>query len=168
MHPAIINLDQADLEPLPQSIGPAGGTAQRYKQRSARIGKQLGARKLGYRLIALEPGMQSCPFHSHRVNEEMFHVLAGTGEIRIGEGRFPIRAGDIIACPPGGPETAHQIVNSSTGELRYLAISTQESPDICEYPDSDKFMVFDDANEAAPRFYTVGKKADAVDYWDGE
>lgn len=42
----------------------------------------------------------------------MFFVLQGTGEIRIGESTLPIRPGDVIACPAGGKETAHQIVNT--------------------------------------------------------
>ncbi|HEV8110827.1 MAG TPA: cupin domain-containing protein, partial [Burkholderiales bacterium] len=39
----------------------------------------------------------------------MFYVVEGSGEVRIGSETFPIRAGDIIACPPGGQDTAHQI-----------------------------------------------------------
>ena len=49
----------------------------------------------------------------------MFFVLHGSGEVRIGEARYPIRAGDIIACPAGGKETAHQIINTGNEELRY-------------------------------------------------
>jgi uncharacterized cupin superfamily protein len=43
----------------------------------------------------------------------------GSGKIRIGDETFPIRTGDIIACPAGGHETAHQIVNTGSQELRY-------------------------------------------------
>jgi hypothetical protein len=35
------------------------------------------------------------------------------------------RSGDVIACPAGGRETAHQIINTGTDELRYLAVSTK-------------------------------------------
>jgi len=172
MHPAILNLDQAELEPLPEAFAPTGDTADRYQQRQARIGQQLGAQKLGYRLYALEPGMRGSPFHSHRVNEEMFYIVAGEGEIRLGAERFPLRAGDVIACPPGGPEAAHQIINTSNAELRYLAVSTQQSPEICEYPDSGKYAVMDDfkvdAEGYASGFVAVARPADGVDYWDGE
>jgi uncharacterized cupin superfamily protein len=60
-------------------LAPTGETAGRYRQRMARVGQQLGAQKLGYRLYVLEPGMRGSPFHSHRVNEEMFYVVAGEG-----------------------------------------------------------------------------------------
>jgi hypothetical protein len=44
-------------------------------------------------------------------------VLEGEGEIRIGDAKHPIRKGDFIACPPGGPETAHQIINTGVPRL---------------------------------------------------
>ena len=172
MHPPILNLNQVELEPLPEAFAPTGVTAGRYQQRQARIGQQLGAQKLGYRLYALEPGMRGSPFHSHRVNEEMFYVVAGEGEVRLGNDRFAIRAGDVIACPAGGPEKAHQIINTSNGELRYLAVSTQQSPEICEYPDSGKYAVMDefkvDAEGNASGFVAIARPGDGVDYWDGE
>ncbi len=111
-------------------------------------------------------------FTSHRVNEEMFYVVAGAGEVRLGTERFPIRAGDVIACPSGGPEAAHQIINTSNAELRYLAVSTQQSPEICEYPDSGKYAVMDDfkvdAEGKASGFVAIARPGDGVDYWDGE
>ena len=172
MHPAILNLDQARLEPLPEALAPNGETAGRYQQRLAHIGQQLGAQKLGYRLYALEPGMRGSPFHSHRVNEEMFYIVAGEGQIRLGTERFAIRAGDVIACPPGGPEAAHQIINTSNGELRYLAVSTQQSPEICEYPDSGKYAVMDhfkmDEEGNASGFVAIARQSGGVDYWEGE
>ena len=41
--------------------------------------------------------------------------------------------------PRGGPETAHQIVNTGDVTLTYLGISDMPDPDIVEYPDSGKF-----------------------------
>jgi len=101
----------------------------------------------------------------------MFFILDGSGELRYGDARHPIRAGDIIACPPGGPETAHQIINTGDAEMRYLAVSTMESPDICEYPDSGKYLVFDaggQAQEHAGAFRVIGRDSGSLDYWDGE
>lgn len=63
---------------------------------------------------------------------------------------------------PGGPETAHQIINDSEAELAYLSISTMRPVEICEYPDSKKIGAF----SAGQRHMT---RADAnVDYWTGE
>ena len=43
----------------------------------------------------------------------MFFIVKGAGTLRYGDETRKIRAGDVICCPAGGPETAHQIVNDS-------------------------------------------------------
>jgi uncharacterized cupin superfamily protein len=117
------------------------------------------------------PGKRAFPFHNHRVNEEMFFVLEGEGEVRIGAERHPIRRGDVIASVPGGPELAHQIVNTSNSELRYLSVSTKMSPELVEYPDSGKFGVGaefpgSDGKPKTVRF--LGRMNASIDYWEGE
>lgn len=71
----------------------------------------------------------------------MFFILEGEGELRFGDERYLIRKFDVIACPTGGPEVAHQIVNTGATEMRYLAVSTLAPIDVCEYPDSNKISV---------------------------
>jgi uncharacterized cupin superfamily protein len=148
------------------------GQGERFDARMGAVGGRLGAQKLGYNVTVLAPGKRAFPFHNHRVNEEMFFVLEGEGEIRIGESRHAIRAGDMIACPAGGPETAHQIVNTSQAELKFLAVSTRLTPDIAEYPDSDKFGVqaeFPPGPDGKPTLFRFVGRVDAnIDYWDGE
>jgi len=162
MRKHIINVAEIELEPRPPERAPSGPAAERFDARIARIGSKIGARKLGYTLVAVPPGKRAFPFHSHRAQEEMFYVIEGAGEARIGAERFPIRAGDIIACPPGGPETAHQIINTGKSELRYLAVSTMEFPEVCEYPDSAKLAAFGESL----RFIVRSDRE--VGYWEGE
>ncbi len=100
---------------------------ERYEARMAQIGRQLGAKKLGYRLVVLPPGKVAWPVHTHLVNEEMFFVIEGTGKLRIGEETWPLTAGDVVAIPPG-PDTPHQIINDSETDLKYLCVSTMEEP----------------------------------------
>ena len=135
---------------------------ERFVVKKGRMGPSLGLTKLGCALHVVPPGKRAYPFHSHRVQEEMFYVIEGTGEVRIGSETFPIRAGDILACPTGGPETAHQIVNTGKTELRYLAVSTKEGTEICEYPDTGKIAGFGEGL----RFVTRGDQQ--VGYWEGE
>jgi uncharacterized cupin superfamily protein len=172
MKAPIVNLAALDPQPLPANAAPRGEAAQRYAPRIARIGPMLGARKLGYSLIVLAPGKRAFPFHHHRVNEEMFFIVEGEGEMRIGHETHAIRAGDVIACPPGGIETAHQIVNTSEHDLRYLAISTQASPEVVEYPDTGRHAVIvaDDveATTSEKGFRAVFRLEDSLGYWDGE
>jgi uncharacterized cupin superfamily protein len=92
----------------------------------------------------------------------MFFVLEGEGELRIGSERHAIKKGDFIACPPGGAETAHQIINTGSAELKYLAVSTKITPEIAEYPDSKKFGVL------AENFRFVSRADLSLGYFDGE
>ncbi|SAL23440.1 cupin 2 domain-containing protein [Caballeronia peredens] len=168
MKPPIVNLDTLDPQPLPPQFAPAGPAAERFAPRIARIGALLGARKLGYSLIVLEPGKRAFPFHHHRVNEEMFFVVEGEGEVRIGSERHAIRAGDVIACPPGNSETAHQIVNTGTHALRYLAISTMLSPEVVDYPDTGRQAVLVADEPGVKGLRAVFRAGDSLDYWEGE
>jgi uncharacterized cupin superfamily protein len=130
---------------------------------AVRIGPLLGAKDLGYSYDVVMPGKRSCPFHSHRAEEEMFFVVKGTGTLRYGNETRPIRAGDFICCPTGGPETAHQIINDSDAELAYISVSTMMPAEVCEYPDSGKIGAF---GSGGLRHMTgAGAK---VDYWKDE
>ncbi|HKE38463.1 MAG TPA: cupin domain-containing protein [Casimicrobiaceae bacterium] len=134
----------------------------KFECRASRIGPLLGAKDLGYSYDVVPPGKRSCPFHSHRGEEEMFFIVKGTGTLRYGAETRRIRAGDVICCPTGGPETAHQIVNDSNDELAYLSISTMMPAEVCEYPDSKKVGAFG----GGLRHMT--SSGAHVDYWDGE
>jgi uncharacterized cupin superfamily protein len=91
----------------------------------------------------------------------MFVVIEGEGHLRVAGEMLPIRAGDVMCIPPG-PEYPHQIVNTSQAPLRYLSISTQEEPEVCEYPDSGKYGV------SAGGFSGRQRRDTSLDYWDGE
>jgi uncharacterized cupin superfamily protein len=172
MHPRVLNIADTELRSVDPARAPKGENAGNYDIRHAEIASRIGARKLGYNLTVVAPGKRSCPFHSHRAEEEMFFILEGSGELRYGDARVPLRAGDIVACPVGGPETAHQIINTGDTEMRYLSVSTLAPIEICEYPDSGKFGVFEDLPDEADgrhvRFRHLARHADARDYWEGE
>ena len=138
-----------------------------YTSRRATIGDHIGARKLGYNLTILPPGKAQCPFHSHHGEEEMFLILEGEGELRFGAARYPLRAHDVVACPTGGAEVAHQILNTGTIPLRYLALSNRVEIEACEYPDSGKVMV----RAGSPgdrKLRKIFRAETDVDYYDRE
>ena len=138
-----------------------------YTSKRALFSRSIGARKLGYNLTELPPGKAQCPFHSHRQEEEMFLVLEGQGELRFGDQRFKIRKHDVIACPTGDATVAHQIINTGTVPLRYLALSNLSDTEICEYPDSNKVGVFEAASET-PGLRKMFRGEASVDYYDRE
>jgi uncharacterized cupin superfamily protein len=63
--------------------------------------------------------------------------------------------GDVV-CFPVGPEGAHTVRGPGT----VLILSTSRSPEVSEYPDSGKIGARPNGG--------IFRKADAVDYWDGE
>jgi uncharacterized cupin superfamily protein len=150
----VVNLEELKLEHFENG--------NKFEGESVRIGPLIGAKDLGYSYDVVPPGKRSCPFHSHRGEEEMFFIVNGRGTLRYGSETRKIRAGDVICCPTGGPDTAHQIVNDSDADLAYLSVSTMMPAEICEYPDSGKVGAFG----GGMRHMTHTR--DNVDYWTGE
>jgi uncharacterized cupin superfamily protein len=97
----------------------------------------------------------------------MFFIIEGEGELRFGDQRYPLRAHDVIACPPGGPEVAHQIINTGGTTMRYLSISTRVELDACEYPDSQKVLV-QAGRRGARILRKMFRAEDTVDYYERE
>ena len=155
----ILNLADVEFDDVEEN-GP-------YTSSRGQIGAHIGARKLGYNLTVLPPGKVQCPFHCHHGEEEMFLILEGEGELRFGNERHPIRQHDVIACPPGGPEVAHQIINTGKTTMRYLALSTLSEVDACEYPDSQKVLIVTGQRDE-PGLRKMFRAESTVDYYDRE
>ena len=137
-----------------------------YDTLCARLAPGTAARGLGISIDVLAPGKRGCPYHLHHAQEEAFVVLEGRGTLRVAGEELPVEAGDVIFVPPG-PEYPHQLVNTSDAPLKYLSISTQESPEVCEYPDSGK--VLSTAKHAGhASFARMHRLEEDLDYWDGE
>jgi uncharacterized cupin superfamily protein len=137
-----------------------------YDGVGARLAHGTAARKLGASVDVVPPGMRSCPYHLHHAQEEMFIVIEGSGTLRVAGEMLPLKAGDVVFIPPG-PEYPHQIINTSQAPLKYLSISTKETPEICEYPDSGKYLAEGSLDAGTP-FEVIARRGESLDYWDGE
>lgn len=159
----ICNIDSVDLVDFSSPSG-------KFKAKLCRMGPSIGAEKLGATYMVLEPGKKSFPFHAHHVNEEMIFVIEGEGEYRFGAATHKVRAGDLIAAPPGGPERAHQMTNTGEKPLRYLCFSTMHPVDVVEYPDSNKVLAHavNVENRAAPHVHQMSRLGTSLDYFEGE
>jgi uncharacterized cupin superfamily protein len=172
MPKSIVNLDQ--LEYVPFGYGappiPGGGEAPpSFESKRGDVGRRIGAQLLGANVTVVPPGKRAVPFHDHAINEEWFIVLDGSGEIRLGDERHPLRRGDVVCCNAGGP--AHQIRNTGSADLRYLALSSMVPHEICRYPDSKKMATL--RGYPGPDGTIVVQRAVMKDgtpalYWDGE
>lgn len=86
----------------------------------------------------LAPGKSGCPFHSHASQWELFVIENGSGEVRYGNHRRAVSAGDAVMHPPG---EAHQLINTGDEELRYLLVADNPAVDWYYYPDSRKWGI---------------------------
>jgi uncharacterized cupin superfamily protein len=148
-----------------------GGNGKEFKAKLGPFGRAIGSTGIGAMLHVVEPGEKAFPFHSHHITHELFVILEGEGTYRFGDERYPIKAGDVLAAPAGGPEHAHQIANTGTRTLKYLGVSANPvGSDVAEYPDSGKFAVtsrYDWATGKGGIRY-VGRAGNSLDYWEGE
>jgi len=167
-HQPVINLNDIELDPRPDDFTAPGDAQDRFDANMGAVASKIGAKLLGYNLTSIPPGKSAFPMHNHHVNEEMFLILVGEGILRVGEKQYPIKSNDIIACPPGGPETAHQITNNGTEPLRFLAVSTRLSPEYVEYPESGKFGVYAQRSDERGTFRFISREGNSLDYWEDE
>lgn len=157
----IINVSDAPVH--------AGKSGDRFEFTMAMLGDPAGARAIGANVTRVPPGKAAFPLHHHCANEEHFFILRGQGVLRVGAETFDVKAQDYVVNLPGGPETAHQLVNTGKEDLVYLAISTAVVPEVVGYPDSGKTGVRIAMSEAPEaRFLVPDSARNRVGYWEGE
>lgn len=66
---------------------------------------------------AVVPAGTTTCLHRHHESEELYHITAGGGMMRLGEEEFEVKAGDTICIAPG---TAHCIRNTGDRDLVIL------------------------------------------------
>lgn len=132
---------------------------ENYQHRSAELSKPMGAKTLGFHLEILEPKTFSCPYHFHHSVEELFLVLDGEATLRQADHFKKVVKGDLIHFTTG-PEGAHQFYNHTDRPFKFLALSTKDQLDICEYPDSKKISIV-----KLKKTFQTGQE---VEYFQGE
>ncbi|MGH8461274.1 MAG: cupin domain-containing protein [Stenotrophobium sp.] len=143
---------------------------ERFEMSGAPLAELLGAKMIGANLTTVPPGKAAFPFHHHYANEEHFFILSGSGTLRTGAETFAVKSGDYIVNTPGGPDHAHQLINTGSENLVYLALSTMQSPEVVGYPDSDKTGVrpLPYGAPGGKRYLIQDALLEKAEYWDGE
>jgi uncharacterized cupin superfamily protein len=131
-----------------------------FEHRSASVREALGGELIGCTVYEFDHGTQLWPYHLHWANEEWLVVVSGAPTLRTPDGERALRAGDVVGFPQG-EGGAHALYNRSAEPVRIAIFSTRLQGSV-DYPDSAKIG----AGPPHDRLYL--RRADAVDYWDGE
>jgi uncharacterized cupin superfamily protein len=126
-----------------------------------RAGPGLGAAITGASLYELPPGQAVCPYHYEYAEEEWLLVVQGTVEVRHPGGTGTLGPWEL-AFFPRGPDGAHGVANAGQETARVLMFSNVAELAATTYPDSDKIGVYPQGERH------LFRRADAVDYYDGE
>ena len=99
--------------------GIRGGAGRALAREYLRRGDMGGV--LGMSVTTLEPGA-SIGEHTHPATEELYFVLAGTGNGSLDGERFPVEAGDAYVVRAGH---SHGLAAGAAGTLSFLAVLTR-------------------------------------------
>lgn len=147
----------------------SSASGEHYSCTLSELARAVGARSIGANVTRVPAGKAAFPLHHHRANEEHFFILSGAGVLRIGAETWPVRPHDYIVNLPGGPELAHQLINTGSEDLVYLAISTVQVPEVVGYPDSGKTGIRISTDMSPESRFVISDTArNAVGYWEDE
>ena len=75
-----------------------------------------GSRLIDYRISCYQP-MAHVALHTHKVQEQVYHVLEGEGMMEVDGKRKVVRKHDVIYIPPG---VEHGISNTGLTDLTFI------------------------------------------------
>jgi mannose-6-phosphate isomerase-like protein (cupin superfamily) len=79
-----------------------------------------GSRLLDYRISTYQP-MGYVELHTHKVQEQVYHILDGEGLMEMAGERRVVRRHDVVFIPPG---VEHGITNCGLGDLTFIVVTT--------------------------------------------
>ena len=79
-----------------------------------------GSRLIDYRISCYQP-MAYVALHTHKVQEQVYHVLDGEGMMEMDGKHQVVRKHDVIYIPPG---VEHAIYNTGLSDLIFIVATT--------------------------------------------
>ena len=110
------------------------------------LGTAVGLTNLGFDLMTVMPGLEASEYHRHLHEEECYYIVAGHGEVVIGEKSHAIEIGDFLGFPANG--VAHTLKNIGDEPLVFLAARQMLVQDVCDYPCQNKRLYMNGTEEA--------------------
>jgi uncharacterized cupin superfamily protein len=95
------------------------------------LGKSAGSVRSGLNHEGIARGKLNTPPHCHSAEEEVFVILDGEATVLLGEEEHALRAGHVVARPPGTgvPHT----FRAESAQMTMLSYGTREPNDIAYY-----------------------------------
>ena len=84
-----------------------------------------GSRHIDYRISMYQP-MAYVARHTHKVQEQVYHVIEGEGLMELGDAKQVVRKHDFVFVPPG---VEHSISNTGTVDLVFLVVTSPVTDD---------------------------------------
>jgi len=101
--------------PWQQFPGHFGGALSKPLVRPETAASKL----MDYRISCYQP-MAHVALHTHKVQEQVYHVLEGEGLMEMDGKRVVVRKHDVIFIPPG---VEHGIVNTGLTDLTFIVVT---------------------------------------------
>ena len=108
----IRNVVEVMWEDLP---GHFGGAFSKFLVRP----EPSGSRNIDYRISTYQPKAYVEP-HSHRVQEQIYHILEGEALMELDGKRQVVRRHDVVFVPPG---VTHAIYNTGLTDLTFIVVT---------------------------------------------
>lgn len=108
---AIVNLKELE----DSAAGQAAGIEARFAR------QHLDSEHIGVTYMRYEPGVRSPMAHSHREQEEVYVVTAGTGKVRLDDEVRDVRQWDVIRVSPA----TIRAFEAGPDGMEFLAIGSQ-------------------------------------------
>ena len=102
--------------PWQEFPGHFGGALSKALVRPETAGTAL----IDYRISCYQP-MAYVALHTHKVQEQVYHVLEGEGMMEMDGTRQVVRKHDVIYIPPG---VEHSISNTGLADLTFIVATT--------------------------------------------
>lgn len=111
--PSIRNIAEVPWEEFPGHFGGALSKPLVHP-------RTTGSQRIDHRISCYQP-MAYVETHSHKVQEQVYHVLEGEGLMEIEDRKQVVRRHDVIFIPPG---FRHAIRNTGLTDLVFLVVTS--------------------------------------------
>jgi mannose-6-phosphate isomerase-like protein (cupin superfamily) len=117
-HALIRNIAEVPWDELPGHFGGALSKLLVHPETT-------GSRHVDHRISTYQPKAYVAP-HTHKIQEQVYHVLAGQGLMEIAGKRQVVREHDVVFIPPG---IEHALYNTGLVPLTFIVVTTPVSDD---------------------------------------